>query len=93
MTRNLLDFTISLFNFLTNTFEVDNINNVSQALFVSHYDCTKMQNNRMYSLNKVIECKVSPENLNIAPTTITVYQKTYRTDLSTTMCSVKVHAF
>ena len=66
---------------------------MSQELIVSHYDCTKMQDNRMYSLNKVAEYKISPEKLYIAPATITLYQKNYRTDLSATMCSVKVHVF
>ena len=33
----------------------------------------------------------SPENLYIAAANFTVYQKIYRTDLSATMCSVKVH--
>ena len=45
----------------------------------------------MYSLNKVAEYKISPENLYIAPATITLYQKNYRTDQSATMCSFKVH--
>ena len=94
MTRNnLLVFTIFLFNSLTKTLEVDYTDNESQELIVSHYDCTKMQDNRMYSLNKVAECKISPENLYIAPAIITLYQKNYRTDLSATMCSVKVHVF
>ena len=66
---------------------------MSQELFVSHYDCTKVQDNRNYSLNKVVKCEISPENLYIAPATITLYQKNYRTDLSATMCSVKVHVF
>ena len=52
-----------------------------------------MQDNRIYSLNKVTECKISPENLYIALATITLYQKNCRTDLSATMCSVKVHVF
>ena len=47
----------------------------------------------MYSLNKVVECKISPENLYIALATITFYQKKYRTDPSGTMCSVGVHVF
>ena len=72
---------------------MDYTDNVSQELLVSPYDCTKMQDNRMYSLNTVAECKISPENLYIAPATITLYQTTYRTDLSATMCSVKVHVF
>ena len=94
MTRNNL---LVLINFLfisfTKTLEAEYTDNVSQELTVSHYDCTKMQNNRMYSLNKVAECKISPKNLYIAPATITLYQKNYRTDLSATMCSVKVHVF
>ena len=92
MTRkNLLVFIF--FNSSTKTLEVDYTDNVSQELIVSHYDCTKTQDNRMYSLNKVVECKISPKNLYIAPATITLYQENYRTDLSTTMCSVKVHVF
>ena len=92
MTRkNLLVFIF--FNSLTKTLEVDYTDNVSQELIVSHYDCTKTQDNRMYSLNKIVECKISPKNLYIAPATITLYQKNYRTDLSATMCSVKVHVF
>ena len=91
--NNLLVFFIFLFNSLTKTLEVDYTDNVSQELIVSHYDCTKMQDNRIYSLNKVAECKIPPENLYIAPATITLYQKNYRTGLSATVCSVKVHVF
>ena len=94
MTRNnLLVFIIFLFKSLTKTHEVDYTDNVSQELIVSYYDCTKMQDNRMYLLNKAAECKISPENLYIAPATITHDQKNYRTDLSATMYSVKVHVF
>ena len=91
--KNLLVFIIFLFNSLTKTLEVDYTDNVSQNIIVSHYDCTKVQDNRMYSLNKVAECKISPENLYVIPATITLYQKNYRTDLSATKCSVKVHEF
>ena len=91
--NNFSVFVVFIFHFFTNTLEVDKIDNVSQELIVSHYHCTKMQDNRMYSSNKVAECKTSPENLYIAPATFTLYQKIYRTDLSATMCSVKVHVF
>ena len=77
---------ILLFTF---SFASDDFDNVSKNLFVSHYDCTKMQDNRMYSLNKVADCKITPENFNVTPATITLYQKNYGTDLSATMCSVK----
>ena len=94
MTRkNLLVLIIFVFDSSTKTLEVDYIDNVSQELIVSQYDCNKMQDNRLYSLNKVTECKISPENLYISPATNTLQQKKYCTDLSATMCSVKVHVF
>ena len=43
--------------FFTTTFASYDFDNVSKSLFVSHYDCTKMQDNRMYSLNKVADCR------------------------------------
>ena len=52
-----------------------------------------MQDNRIYSLNKTPECKISTGNLYTTQATITLYQKNYRTDLPATMCSVKVHLF
>ena len=42
---NSLVFIVFLFNFLTKTFEIDNIDKVCEELVVSHYDCTKMQDN------------------------------------------------
>ena len=94
MTRNnLLVLIIFLFNSLSKILEVDYTDKVSQGLIVSHYDCTRMQDNRMYALKKVSECKISPANFYVAPATITPYQKNYRTDLSATMCAVQVHVF
>ena len=59
---NFLVFIVFPFYFLANTLEVQNIDNVSQELIVSHYDCTRIQDNRMYSLNKLAECKISDDN-------------------------------
>ena len=73
--NNLLVFKQFLFTFLTNTHEVDNIKNVAQELIVSHYGCTKIQDNGMYALNKVAERKISPDILYIVPATATDYQK------------------
>ena len=90
--KNSLAFNIVLLS-LTKTPEVDNTDNVTQEVTVSLYDCSKMQDNRIYSPNKVPECKTSPENLYISSATITLYQQSYRIDLSATMFSVKVHVF
>ena len=47
MTRiSFLTFKNFLLYFLTNTLEVDHLDNVSQELIQSHYDCTKMLDNR-----------------------------------------------
>ena len=90
---SLLVSFIFLFNPLTKTLEVDYTDSASQELIVSHYDCIKMQDNRIYSLYQVGECKISPESLYIAPATITLCQKSYRTYFSASVCSVKVKNF
>ena len=91
--NNLLVFIIFHFNSLNKTLESDNTDNVSQELFVSPHDCTKLQDNQINSINRVTEFKILPKNLYIAPATITLYQKKYRTDPPATVCSVKVHVF
>ena len=54
MTRNnQLVFFIFLFNSLSETLEVHYTDNLSQKLIVSRYDCTKKEDNRMYSRNKL----------------------------------------
>ena len=59
----------------TISFASDDFDNVSKNVFVSHYDCTKMQDNRMYSLNKIADCKITPENLYVTPATITLSEE------------------
>ena len=86
----LFVFSVFLFTLLTNTLEVDNLHNESQKLTVSRYYCTKMQKSWTSLLSKVPECKISTKTLYIAPSTSTLYQKKYRTDLTGTICSVKV---
>ena len=77
----VLVFIVFHFNSFSETLQDDNTDHVSQELIVFHCNCTKMQENWRYSLNKVDECKVSPEILYTAPATFTLYQKSYRTDL------------
>ena len=68
----------------------DTLDNVSESLKVSHYDCTEMQENRMFSLNNVAPCKISPENIAVLPAHVLVYQRSYRTEITATMCRIKV---
>ena len=60
------------FNFLTDTFYADDTDNVSSNLFVSHYECSKMQDNRIYSLKQLADGKIARENLYLSPSTITL---------------------
>ena len=58
MTCSNLIFCIdSLFSSLNITREIDNINNVSEKLIVFRYDCTKMQDIRVY-WREVAESKI-----------------------------------
>ena len=68
----------------------DALGDVSETLKVSHFDCTSMEQNRMYSLNNVAPCKISPENIEILPASVRVYQRSYRTTVLATMCRIKV---
>ena len=68
----------------------DALDDVSETSKVSHFDCTSMEQNRMYSLNNVAPCKISPENIEILPASVRVYQRSYRTTVLATMCRTKV---
>ena len=64
------NFTIMMkFTTLLSTFiplvilQNSDLEDVSDSLKTTHYDCSSMQENRMYALNQVAPCKVSPENL------------------------------
>ena len=77
--NNLLFFKASRFGFLTNTLDVDNIDNVSQELIVLNKTTPKCRTMECTRLTK--ETKISHENLYMAPDTITFYQKTYGINL------------
>ena len=67
----------------------DDLENVSNSLKVTHYDCSSMQENKMYALNQVAPCKVNPENFYTTDSTISVYQRSYRTYVNAVMCKIK----
>lgn len=67
----------------------DELKDVSHKLNVIHYDCSEMENNKMYALNQVAPCKVNPENTEISDVDVTVYQRSYRTYVTAVMCRVK----
>ena len=67
---------------------LDDINDVSNKLRVIHYDCSKMKENKMYALTQVFPCKITPENIQMVDTHVTLYQRSYRTFVIALMCKV-----
>ena len=65
------------------------LDNVSPTLKVVHYDSSKMKESKMYALNQVAQCNIKSENIKVAPTTVTLYQRSYRTKVEAVMCRVK----
>ena len=86
----MMKFTILLSTFIPLVIlQNDDLENVSNSLKTTHYDCSSMQENKMYPLNQVAPCKVSPENFYTTDSTISVYQWSYRTYVNAVMCKIK----
>ena len=43
----------------------DDLENVSNSLKVTHYDCSSMQENKMYALNQVAPCKLAQKTFTL----------------------------
>ena len=62
---------------------------VATSLFAFHFDCSKMTENKLYSLNKILESNIEATNsdttLNLS---LDLYQRLYSTTVSTTRCTI-----
>ena len=56
------------------------------SLKVAHYDCSLMDSNKMYSLNKVAPCKIEPQNVEISKVKGQIFNRFFRGKLEATMC-------
>ena len=81
---SLLVYLSTLDNNLANT----NIDDIAESLKVSHYDCKRMTQNKMYALNKVAPCKIAPENTRRSFANVILYQRLFRSEINATMCRV-----
>ena len=64
----------------------------SPTLKIVHYDCSKLKESKMYALYQVAHCKIKPENFKVAPATVTLCQRSYRTKVEAVMCRLKSQA-
>ena len=49
-----------------------------------------MKENKMYSLNQVAPCSISPENIDMRKVRVTLYQRFHRTFVKADMCFISV---
>ena len=62
---------------------------IAPSVQVSHYDCSKMTENNLYSLNQVKPCKMARQNIQMNDVKLTVYTKHFRTQINAAICRIK----
>ena len=62
---------------------------IATSVQVSHYDCSEMTENNLYSLNQVKPCNMAPQNIQMNDVKLTMYTKHFRTEISATICRIK----
>ena len=45
----------------------------AKDLKIAHFDCQLMTSNKIFSLNKVVPCKIQPENIKTRTAEVTLY--------------------
>ena len=88
------EMTLFLFQYLVFCSEftytlVPDADQVAKNLKVSHFDCGAMTENTLYGLNKVRQCQITPEELEISLTKIILYTKHFRKELNATKCRIQ----
>ena len=64
--------------------------NVAPSLFVSHFDRSKMTENKFYSLNKISNCNIEATNSDTTLIlSLDLYQRLYSTTISATRCTIR----
>ena len=59
---------------------------IATSLKVAHYDCSPMDSNKMYSVNKVAPCKIEPQIVEISKVKGQIFNRFFRVKLEATMC-------
>ena len=69
-----------------NGVNADSTLNTLKKVKVGHFDWSKMDSNKMYSLNKIALCDIETEKIKVSKATATIMQRNYKTKLEATMC-------
>ena len=62
---------------------------IAPSVQVSHYDCSKMTENNLSSLNQVKSCNMPPQNIKMNNVKLTMYMKHFQTEINATICQIK----
>ena len=62
---------------------------IAPSVQVSHYDCSEVTENKLYSLNQVKPCNMAPQNIQMNDVKLTMYTKHFRTKFNATICRIK----
>ena len=61
------------------------LHNIASQLKKTHYDCGEMTENNLYALNRVPQCNIAPENLEVSRAKITMYTRHFRQEIKATV--------
>ena len=67
------------------------LDDIAPSVQLSHYDCSEMTENNLYSLNQVKPCNMAPQNNQMNDVKLTMYTKHFRTEINATICRIKHH--
>ena len=62
---------------------------IAPSVQESHYDCSEMTENNLYSLNQVKHCNMAPQNIQMNDVKLATYTKQFRTEINATICRIK----
>ena len=65
-----------------------NIDDIAPSVEVSHYDCSEMTENNLYSLNQFKPCNMV-QNIQMNDVKLIMYTKHYRTEINATIFRIK----
>ena len=62
---------------------------IAPSVQVSHYDCSEMTENNLYSLNEFEPSNMAPQTIQMNDVKLTLYTKHFRTEINATICRIK----
>ena len=62
---------------------------IALSVQVSHYDCSEMTKNNLYSPNQVKPCNMAPQIIELNDVKLTMYTKHFRTEINAIICRIK----